>query len=115
MCWHVAVAQMARGAVDAVKDTAPAVGAVGAAQVGGAVLGAPSWLLGLGQAVIVVFFTLRGVDRRQRQRDQERDADVKELRGEVSTLAGRINGLGCIQAGRPALTPCPPSLSLGSE
>src|SRR5512133_1742313 len=108
------IGSVARGAVEAAKDAVPAAGAVGAASVGGAAMGAPAWLLGLAQAVIVVYFTLRGVDRRQRERDQQ----LAALDGEVQAILGRMRLIRCLDPGAaPALTPCPSSrlITLGSE
>lgn len=108
------VGTVARGALEAAKDAVPAAGAVGAASVGGAALGAPTWLLGLAQAVIVVYFTLRGVDRRQR----ERDGRLSALEGEVAAVRGQMRAIRCLDpSAAPALTPCPSArlITLGSE
>lgn len=108
MCWRSAIERVAGGAVDMAKDAVPAAAVVGTATVSGSVLNAPTWMIGLGQAIIVVYFTLRGVDRRQRQRD----ARLEELSGRVESLHGRIDGLACATPRRrstdvPRLTPCP--------
>jgi len=66
-------------------------GAVGVATIGGVSIGVPPLLVGLGQAAIVVYFTLRGVDKRIKERDKERDVEVKELAGAIATLAGRFD------------------------
>lgn len=104
---------VARGAVEAAKDAIPAAGAVGAASAGGAAMGAPAWLLGLGQAVIVVYFTLRGVDRRQRERDKR----LAAMEAEVSAVRGQLRLIRCIDPSAPSMTPCPPSrlVTLGGE
>lgn len=113
MCWQTTFAKLAGGAVDAAKDAIPAAGAVGGVSLAAGAISAPTWLVGLAQAIIVVYFTLRGVDRRQKARDKT----LAELSGRVDSLHGRIDGLACAQPRRratdhPVLTPCPTN---GSE
>ncbi len=86
MCWQAVVRNAATTAIDTAKDAMPAAGVVGVATIGGVSIGVPPLLVGLGQAAIVVYFTLRGVDRRMK----ERDVEVKELAGAIATLAGRF-------------------------
>jgi hypothetical protein len=88
--------------VEGFKDAVPAAGAAAGTAGAGAVLGAPGWLVGLGQAVVVVFFTLRGIDKRL----AERDRAVAELDGKVSTLKGRIEGLHCQGGAQPPAPVC---------
>lgn len=82
---------MFRSFTTLLSDALPAAAGVTVAQVAGTIASAPSWLTGLGQAVIVVVFTLRGIDKRN-----QRLADaVAEVRGELETIRGRMNGLAC--------------------
>jgi hypothetical protein len=78
-----------RAMFDSVRDAAAAALGAGATTVGGSVVGAPGWLIGLGQAVVVVFFTLRGIDRRMKALKDEQD----EIRGQLHTLKGRVDAL----------------------
>ena len=75
-------------------EAVPAAAATGVAQIGGALTAAPSWLLAVGQAAIVVWFTVKAIDKRLAALHER----VNETAGKVETLAGRVNGLRC-QAG----------------
>ena len=72
-------------------EAVPAAAATGIAQIGGALTAAPAWLTAVGQAAIVVWFTVRAIDKRLASLHQQ----VNETRGRVETLAGRLNGLRC--------------------
>ena len=121
MCWHRPIAEMANGVMDAARDAAPAAGAVGAFTATGVSVGAPWWLIAIGQTVGVIYFTLRGYDKREKRREEALRAmreDTEELRGAVTALSGRISQIPCVQSSQgPALTPCPPHklITLGSE
>jgi hypothetical protein len=72
--------------IEALKDAVLAAAGVSAVEVGGVVTGASSWLIGLGQAVIVVAFTLHGIDRRLKGLSDAQD----KLRGRLARLEGFI-------------------------
>jgi hypothetical protein len=107
MCLTAVLAKAATGAADLAKDVGPASVALSAATWAGGVLSVPT-LTALGQAVIVVFFTLRGVDRRLKRRDEERDIEVAKVRGELATLTGQFEA-SCANPRRRSTdhVPCP--------
>lgn len=85
-----------RGILEAIKDAVPAAGGAAATGLGGDMLAAPGWLVALGQAAVVVYFTTRTINNRMKE--------ISELRGEVATLTGRFKGLACVStptAGKP--------------
>jgi hypothetical protein len=80
-----------RSALDLGREAVPAAIGAGATGAAGAFLTAPAWLIALGQAALVVVFTVRAINRKL----ETLQTGVGEVRGEVATLHGRINGLHC--------------------
>lgn len=83
---------------DIIKAALPASGGAALTGIGGTLLAAPGWLVGISQAAIVVIFTVRAIDKKLSRLHEA----VNEARGEVETLRGRLNALQC-QGGLP---PC---------
>lgn len=89
-----------RGLADLIKDALPASAGTAATGIGGAALAIPTWLIAIGQAAIVVIFTVKAIDKRM-SRLHERQNRVE---GKVETLLGRIDGLACMA--KPTPPPC---------
>ena len=92
-----------------IHDALPAGAWAGAAQVGGAVVAAPTWLIAIGQTAIVVIFTLKGIDRRlermhKRVNDAQATAEMADTK--VDTLHGQLVAAGLVPApAREAVRP----------
>lgn len=78
-----------RAAFEVAKDAAPAGACSGAASAVGMAAQAPPWLIALGQAVIVVYFTVRAIDKREKARN----AKITELDNKVTAITGRLDRL----------------------
>lgn len=74
-----------KGLIEIAKEAIPMSAGVAVTGVSGAVLAAPSWLIAVGQAAIVVIFTVKAIDKRLARLHKA----VNQLRGEVEVLEGR--------------------------
>jgi hypothetical protein len=81
----VLVMNFVRGLAEIAREAVPAGVWSGIAGASGAILQMPPWLIGLGQAVIVVAFVLRGLDKRL--------AKINELDAKVTSLTVRVDAL----------------------
>lgn len=93
---------MLRGLSQLAAEVVPAGASAGAVGLVGTLAAAPAWLLALGQAVVVVIFTVRAIDKRM----ERLHVAVNETRGEVEMLRGRFRGLACM-SGEPLPADCP--------
>lgn len=82
-------------AASAVREVVPAGIASAVTTAGGAALTQPPWLIALGQAVIVIWFTVRAIDKRMSNLHRQ----VNEVKGVTESLTARLNALQCINGG----------------
>lgn len=73
------------------RESVMAGAGVAATTAGGSWVAAPPWLIAVGQAAIVVAFTVKAIDRRLARFD----AGLTETKAEVATLRGRLNACPC--------------------
>lgn len=76
-----------------IREPAFAVAGVTATEVSGSALAAPAWLIGVGQAAIVVVFTVKAVDKRLQRLHEA----VNKTTGKVEIMEGKMDTLHCIK------------------